>query len=94
MEKAIEQYLIEAVEARGGLCVKFIPSLFAGFPDRILIMPRGITMYVELKAPNIKKPSPLQRLVQNKLRRRDHIVEVCNSEELIDALMFRYDFYL
>lgn len=90
-EKKIEQYLTKQVEKRGGMCVKFIPDYFAGFPDRILILPAGQTIYVELKAPHVKSPAPLQRIIHERLLRLGHWIEVCNTRELIDELMIKYD---
>lgn len=51
MEKKIEKYLVQSVEQIGGLCVKFPPLFFRGFPDRIVLLPDGLVVFVELKAP-------------------------------------------
>ncbi len=48
-ESQIESRLEEMVEAKGGLCFKFISPNTPGVPDRIVITPTGRTIYVELK---------------------------------------------
>lgn len=58
-ETTIEQALIRAVHAHGGLCWKFTSPGLAGVPDRIIILPGGHVGFIELKAPG-KKPRPLQ----------------------------------
>ena len=51
LERDIEQYLVEQVEARGGQAhkIKFIGR--RGAPDRLVIMPDGVVHLVELKRP-------------------------------------------
>lgn len=49
-EKQIEDYLRNKVKAAGGLCYKFVSPGNPGVPDRIVILPGGRTIYVELKA--------------------------------------------
>lgn len=83
-EKKVETYLVQQVEKRGGLCVKFPPVFFAGFPDRMVLTNDGVTIYVETKAPHIDKVDPLQRIVHGKLRKRGHRVEVINTKAGVD----------
>ena len=66
-EKVIEQKLIRAVKARGGIAPKFTSPGFDGMPDRLVLLPGGRMGFVELKAPG-KKPRPLQ-LARHKLLR-------------------------
>ena len=40
-EKLIEQKLVKAVKARGGISPKFISPGFVGMPDRLVLMPEG-----------------------------------------------------
>lgn len=51
LERDIEQYLVEQVEARGGQAhkIKFIGR--RGAPDRLVIFP-GVTWVIELKQPD------------------------------------------
>lgn len=48
-ESAIEARLVREVKKRGGLCYKFVSPGNPGVPDRIVILPGGRTVYVELK---------------------------------------------
>lgn len=86
MEKKIEKYLVMKIEALGGLCVKFAPLFFAGFPDRIVLLPGGRCVFVELKAPG-KKPSALQLRVHGVLTRLGFRVDVLDSKEMVDDFL-------
>ncbi len=50
-EKEIEKALVQAVKTCGGLCLKFVSPSLAGIPDRIVLMPKGVIAFVEVKAP-------------------------------------------
>jgi len=58
-EKYIEQKLVKAVKAMGGMALKFTSPGFDGVPDRIVLLPMGRMAFVELKSPG-KKMLPLQ----------------------------------
>ena len=60
-EKKIEQSLVRAVRAAGGLCPKWVSPGLDGVPDRIVLLPGGRIAFAELKAPG-KKPRPLQEV--------------------------------
>ena len=49
-EKSIEQKLVKAVKARGGICPKLVSPGFDGMPDRIVLLPHGRMGFVEVKA--------------------------------------------
>lgn len=66
-ETTVEQALIRAVHARGGLCWKFVSPGLAGVPDRIIILPGGHVGFIEVKAPG-QHPRPLQTRRLNQLR--------------------------
>lgn len=86
MEKKVEKYLVVRVESLGGLCVKFPPLFFAGFPDRIVLLPGGRIVFVELKDEG-KKPTPLQVRVHKRLKALGFRVEVLDSKESIDEFI-------
>jgi hypothetical protein len=50
-EKHIEQKLVEAVKAAGGIAPKFMSPGCDGMPDRLLLLPGGRIAFVEVKAP-------------------------------------------
>ena len=49
-EKAIERYLVEQAKENGLLCLKYSNPNMAGYPDRILVIPDGRVVWVELKS--------------------------------------------
>lgn len=66
-EKAIEQQLIRAVKAAGGIAYKFVSPGRVGVPDRLVVLPGGRIMFVECKAPG-QKARPSQRREHDRLR--------------------------
>lgn len=48
-ESEIEAQLVRRIKAAGGLCYKWVSPGNTGVPDRIVILPGGRTIYVELK---------------------------------------------
>lgn len=50
-ETSIEGYLRERVKDVGGLCVKLNPASLVGIPDRLVILPGGWVVFVEVKKP-------------------------------------------
>jgi len=58
-EKHIEQKLVQAVKAAGGIAPKFMSPGCGGMPDRLLLLPGGRIAFVEVKAPG-KVMRPLQ----------------------------------
>lgn len=68
LEKKIEEKLIQIVEKKKGWCIKFLPFVITGFPDRIVLLPGAIIFFVELKAPDKKNNlSARQKFVRRKL---------------------------
>lgn len=65
LEKTIEAALIKRVKSLGGMAEKFTSPNKRSVPDRIVTLPNGRVIFVELKAPN-KKPTELQS--------RDHAI--------------------
>ena len=80
-EKTIEEKLVAAVKAVGGVCWKFTSPGTAGVPDRIVLMPSGRIGFVEVKAPG-ETPRPLQRLRIRTLRRLGFKAFVLDNTEM------------
>lgn len=51
-EKQIESYLRKQAEKKGGRAYKFVSPGNAGVPDRIVVLPKGRVVFVELKGPH------------------------------------------
>ncbi|MBE0469616.1 MAG: VRR-NUC domain-containing protein [Methyloprofundus sp.] len=66
-ESAIEFALCAHVKKIGGLCEKFTSPGKRSVPDRIVTLPGGRVVFVELKAPG-KKPTILQQRDHEKRR--------------------------
>lgn len=49
LEKEVEKYLVREIKKLGGISFKFISPGNAGVPDRIVILPTGKVVFVELK---------------------------------------------
>ena len=93
-EKEVETYLRDRVKALGGKAYKFVSPGNAGVPDRVVCLPGGHVLFVELKAPG-KKPTPLQNAEQLKMSKMgclvfnldskaqvNHFIEYCQSAML------------
>lgn len=50
-ESSIETYLRERVKAVGGYCIKLNPMGNVGIPDRLVLLPGGVAVFVECKKP-------------------------------------------
>ena len=64
-EKYIEQKLVGAVKAVGGIAPKFVSPGFDGMPDRLVLLNGGRIAFVELKCPGGKlRPLQIKRKSQ------------------------------
>lgn len=87
LESEVERYLREQVEKLGGKCVKFVPDFSRGFPDRVVILPRGVLFWAETKRPVGGVLDPYQNFQHVLLRRLGQRVEVVWSKEEVDSLI-------
>ncbi len=85
-ESDIEAALRGGVAMFGGIAYKFVSPGRVGVPDRIVVMPSGVTVFVELKAPG-KKPEPHQEREHERLRKLGHRVYVIDSLEGVKQLL-------
>ena len=85
-ERDIEQKLVKAVKAAGGICPKFVSPGTDGMPDRMVLMPGGRIGFVEVKAPG-KKPRPLQIRRCGQLSRLGFSVFVLDGTEQIPKIL-------
>ena len=87
LENEVEGHLRRRVEKVGGICVKFLPDFARGFPDRIVLLPGGVLVWVETKRPQGGVLSPVQKVQHVLLRRLGQRVEVVWTKDQADALI-------
>lgn len=85
-EIRLEQYLIEQVQMRGGLCWKLAPLSAVGIPDRIILLPRGRVAFLELKRDG-KEPTRVQAYWLNRLRNMGFRASWAASRERVNEFM-------
>lgn len=67
LEKEIERRLRQTVEKHGGLCLKWVCPGWSGVPDRIVLLPGGRIIFVELKQARSGRLSAMQKWWAKKL---------------------------
>ena len=65
LEKEVEKYLVREIKKLGGVSFKFISPGNAGVPDRIVMLPNGRVVFVELKTDKGK----LTKLQESQIRK-------------------------
>ena len=85
-EKDIEAYLVRKVKLIGGEAYKFSSPSRRGVPDRVVILPSGAVLWVELKAEG-RRPTLLQSKEHERLRTLGQRVVVVDSKDGVDALL-------
>ena len=85
-EKQVEQKLVRAVKARGGICPKFVSPGFDGMPDRIVLLPGRHFGFVEIKAPG-EVPRPLQVSRHRLMKKMGFQVYVLDDPEKIGGIL-------
>lgn len=85
-EKAIERYLVEQAKTNGLLCLKYSNPNMVGYPDRLLVLPGGSVIWVELKSKG-RKPTKIQQIRMTELNGMGHLVRVIDNKADIDELI-------
>lgn len=85
-EKAIERYLVEQAKINGLLCLKYSNPNMVGYPDRLLVLPDGGVIWVELKSRG-RKPTKIQQIRMTELTGMGHLVRVIDNKADIDELI-------
>ena len=85
-ERDIEQKLLKAVKAEGGMCPKLISPGTDGMPDRMVLLPKARMGFVEVKAPG-QKPRPLQERRHAQLRELGFHVFVLDDPNQIPGIL-------
>lgn len=86
MEKNIEQYLKTEIAKTGGLAFKFVSPGFTGVPDRIILLPGAVIIFVEIKDVG-KKLRPRQVQVQKQLEALGFRFEKIDSKQKVKQLI-------
>ena len=84
LERDVEKALVKRVKALGGMAEKFTSPSRRSVPDRIVTMPDGKIIFVELKAPG-KKPTEAQERDHAKRRAMGCDVRVIDNKGDADA---------
>jgi len=67
LESAVERKLVDGIRKAGGWAIKLVSPGNSGVPDRLVLMPGGRVIFVELKT-DTGRVSPLQQQVHDRLR--------------------------
>ena len=86
LEKDIEKALGRMVGRYGGLCRKWVCPGWAGVPDRIILLPGGRVIFVELKRPKGGEVAKLQKWWAEKLSNLGFLHLWIKSHEDVKAL--------
>ena len=85
-ESDIEKYLVKRVKEAGGEVRKAAWIGRWGAPDRRVMLPGRLPIWVELKAPG-KVAEPHQIREHNRMRKLGELIEIIDSMEQVDALV-------
>lgn len=92
-ESDIERRLVQGVKKLGGRAYKFVSPGNIGVPDRLVVLPGGVVLFVEVKAPD-GRLSPNQRLQMGELTQMGaHVFVVWDAgdvDEFLQACRDRY----
>lgn len=84
LERDIERAFVARVRALGGMADKFTSPGKRSVPDRLVTLPGGRVLFVELKAPG-KKPTPGQLKDHERRRALGCDVRVIDTMEAVHA---------
>lgn len=85
-ESRIEFYFKKQIEKIGGKAFKLVSPGTTGVPDRMVLLPLGNIIFVEMKAPG-KKLRPMQVHRVNQIRSLGFRVEVIDCKEEVDRFV-------
>ena len=85
-ERDVESYLVDELKKVGYPCLKFVPDGKVGMPDRVVLLPDGRVLWVELKTDN-GRLEEIQKVQHKKLRDFGHRVVVIWNRDEADKLI-------
>ena len=86
LEREIEGYLVRRVKEIGGIAYKFVSPAHRGVADRIVVLPGGGVIFVELKSAT-GKLTPLQEVFAADMQRLGQNYIVLKSREEVNAFI-------
>ena len=86
LESRIEVLLVRKIKQAGGWALKLVSPGNAGVPDRLVLLPGGRVIFVELKT-DTGRLSPLQEFVHGRLRRLGMDVRVLYGRDEVLAFV-------
>lgn len=81
LESKIERDFTKWVKGHGGLCLKQNANWYIGIPDRLIIMPGGRCMFLEMKRPGGKTSDRQEARIRSLRRRRIPVYTASSLEE-------------
>ena len=85
-ERDVESYLVQRLDEMGIPCLKFNPDNKIGMPDRLVLLPDGKVIWVELKTKG-GHLEEIQKLQHKRLQEIGHRVEVIWNKKDVDSLV-------
>ena len=85
-ESQIERRLAQGVKAKGGMCMKFTSPGLPGVPDRIVLLPDGRVIFIELKTKS-GRLAAVQRWVISAMRARGADVRVLHGLDQVKSFL-------
>jgi hypothetical protein len=89
LEHNVEQYLTDRVAKMGGKAMKWSSAGNAGVMDRIVFLPKGRVLFVEVKRPG-ERLRPLQLFVMDLLRGLGASAHMVDCKAAVDDLLGRF----
>ena len=87
-EAQIEAHLRDEIKKLGGRAYKFVSPGNIGVPDRLVLLPGGTALFVELKAPG-KTATALQQKKQADIRALGFGVTTIDTKAGVDEFVAR-----
>lgn len=86
LESTIERRLVNGIKNAGGVAWKFVSPGHSGVPDRIVMLPGGKIIFVELKT-KTGALTPLQIETHNRLRALGVEVRTLYGKDYVDSFL-------
>jgi len=85
-EKYIEAKLAREIKKAKGLCIKLLPLMFTGLPDRLILLPGGVIHFIETKSLG-DSPRKRQLFVHRQLASLGFIVLIIDSNQKLNDFL-------